>query len=854
MTNYWKNIILNPKQKQLVSFRTGLPEATQTEIKTREESFYTTARKLSFNKLAPLFLLLIPVLYLATLARGLVLGDPTEFTFVANILGIAHPPGYAFITLVGKLFQTLIPFGDIPWRMHLLSAVSATLATLFIFSTIRAIGSTIPGRHNHFTTLIALFTALLVGFSADIWQHAIHANPHIITAVFLVANLFFLTRWYTEQILPEVFATCNNLREDGVDGQSANPHPKIGGVGWLLLFSFSAGLGVTHHPLTVFSFPAYALFILWARPAIWRDWRLLLKMLLCALLGLAVWLYFPIRSAMQPQFGPHTMNTLDGFLAHVLGRGLTESLPFFGFRDQLDRLLVFWTLLRLQYSLPAIFLSVLGLGWLWFSGRKTGLHKVGLLFVLAFLCNYLFVINLRQQDIMAYLLGPFMLVGLLAGIGLYGLLHLLQQRIELERPLVFLLLAALFLLGPGLQLLRNLPHISLAGYDEGDAYVNQVFDWFEGSGEGAVLLNDWEHMTPLWYTQFVEERQPDPADVTPHLVSTDRPWLESVFDFLGGGPVYLSGYRPEIVTAGFRLRPRGPFYQVVEEDHTIPPELTQLDTPAAFGALEIVAYQLPQTAVTAGDYVPFTLALRTPAGTADYYVPNLYVGDIQYDFTTDSHLITPLWKPGEVIVERFDFALPHDMVSGRYPLTLHLRNLSQDEGSGPLLEIGFLNVTAQPFPMPTGRLLANFRQEVGLVSAVTTHGFDRRTAPWDEPLAVQPGDTVHLTLEWQSLASPEGSYTVFVHLIDSADQPLVFLDYTPLGGSTPTHLWIPKWLPNQQMLDPYQIDIGEDIPPGTYFLEVGLYEMTSHHRLHLSQPNGSLNGDRYILGPIEVNN
>jgi hypothetical protein len=36
-----------------------------------------------------------------------------------------------------------------------------------------------------------------------------------------------------------------------------------------------------------------------------------------------------------------------------------------------------------------------------------------------------------------------------------------------------------------------------------------------GSGEGAVLLNDWEHMTPLWYTRFVEGRWPDPADVRP---------------------------------------------------------------------------------------------------------------------------------------------------------------------------------------------------------------------------------------------------------------------------------------------------------------------------------------------------
>ncbi len=71
-------------------------------------------------------MLLIPLLYLLTLARTPVLGDPTEYTFIANMLGIAHPPGYAFITVVGKLFQTLVPFGDVAWRMHLLSAVSGT--------------------------------------------------------------------------------------------------------------------------------------------------------------------------------------------------------------------------------------------------------------------------------------------------------------------------------------------------------------------------------------------------------------------------------------------------------------------------------------------------------------------------------------------------------------------------------------------------------------------------------------------------------------------------------------------------------------------------------------------------------
>ncbi len=90
--------------------------------------------------------------------------------------------------------------------------------------------------------------------------------------------------------------------------------------------------------------------------------------------------------------------------------------------------------------------------------------------------------------------------------------------------------------------------------------------WLDSTatGEAAVLLNDWEHMTPLWYGQFVEDRWPDEADVRPILVSTAQPWLESVFAYLPGGPVYLSNYRREIVDAGFRLRPDGDLYQVVE--------------------------------------------------------------------------------------------------------------------------------------------------------------------------------------------------------------------------------------------------------------------------------------------------
>ena len=157
----------------------------------------TSSTKFPLQRLFVLALLIVPILYGLTLARTLVLGDPTEYTFVANILGIAHPPGYAFYTLLGKLFQTLVPFGEIPWRMHLLSATIATAAILFVYGTVLTICRQSPVKvtTKGIAQIAAIFAALLVATATDWWQHAIHANPHIVTATFLAANLFLLTKW-----------------------------------------------------------------------------------------------------------------------------------------------------------------------------------------------------------------------------------------------------------------------------------------------------------------------------------------------------------------------------------------------------------------------------------------------------------------------------------------------------------------------------------------------------------------------------------------------------------------------------------------------------------------------------------
>lgn len=761
-----------------------------------------------------LTLLGLATLYGLTLARAPLPGDPTEYTFVAHVLGIAHPPGYALLTLLGNLFQTALPVGDAAGRMHVLGAAAALTALAALLATVRAALHQAEG-----SLWAALWGILTVGVAADFWQHAIHANPHILTAAFLALQMLTLTRWSVTQ-----------------DAR------------WLYAWCLVVGLGVTHHPLTIFAAPAEAIFVLTIRPKILLSPRTLLLGLGWAALGLLPWLYFPWRSPhlAGTQF-PSDLNSLNGFLNVALARGLRVNLFHFGWADQLDRAQVFWSLLRLQYSLPVIALALVGVGWLAYRPARRPLLW---LYLGAGLSLYAFVIN-TVQDVMAYLLGPFMLVGLLATLGVWACLMALRRRWPTAQRLWGgLALIALLLWGPGLSLGRNLPAISLRPDQEGRAYIEAVFDFFAGTHSGAALLNDWEHMTPLWYAQGVEGRWPASADVRPIFVSSAKPWIEHVFEQLPGGPVYLNGFRREIFDAGFRLRPRGPFYQVVEPgDTTVPPELTPVHVAAE--AIDVLAYSLPATPVSAGAYVPFNLALRTPAGTGDVYLPALQVGPLNLPFTTDSHLLTTQWQPGEVVVEAYPFALPWTLPPGAYPVSLRLHNLSADRDTGLNLSLGVLTVTAPGRAAPSTAWLANFRQRVGLVGATARLG-QRRVAPWSEPIVAQVGDVVHLTLTWQSLALAEESYTVFVHVIDWGNRPIIdTLDYTPLGGAAPTHLWFPKWLPGQQYRDPYRIPLT-NVPPGQYAIEVGLYEMTSRRRLLLSDPQGNLVGDRYILGPLVV--
>ena len=85
--------------------------------------------------------LLAFLVYLRTLAPSIPSEDGAELIAAAYSLGIAHPPGYPLWCLLGRAFVALVPFGEVAWRLNLMSAVFAGLTV----SSVYAIAYTLRG-------------------------------------------------------------------------------------------------------------------------------------------------------------------------------------------------------------------------------------------------------------------------------------------------------------------------------------------------------------------------------------------------------------------------------------------------------------------------------------------------------------------------------------------------------------------------------------------------------------------------------------------------------------------------------------------------------------------------------------
>jgi hypothetical protein len=94
---------------------------------------------------------------------------------------------------------------------------------------------------------------------------------------------------------------------------------------------------------------------------------------------------------------------------------------------------------------------------------------------------------------------------------------------------------------------------------------------------------------------------------------------------------------------------------------------------------------------------------------------------------------------------------------------------------------------------------------------------------------VSPGGVVRLALRWQTVAPLTQQYKIFVHLF-SGDKIIAQHDGQAMGELRPTT----TWLPAESILDQFAIQLPPDAASGTYQLRIGLYDLSTQARLHLT--------------------
>ena len=89
------------------------------------------------------------------------------------------------------------------------------------------------------------------------------------------------------------------------------------------------------------------------------------------------------------------------------------------------------------------------------------------------------------------------------------------------------------------------------------------------------------------------------------------------------------------------------------------------------------------------------------------------------------------------------------------------------------------------------------------------------------------GDIAQISLFWQAGRTPTRRYKVFLHVLDEASHIVGQQDSEPGGGALLTTLWSP----GSPVADHLGVPLHPATPPGTYRVEVGMYDAETGRRL-----------------------
>lgn len=468
------------------------------------------------------------------------LWDTAEFQAIGPVLGIAHPTGYPSYTLLAWVASVVLqPFGDEAYRANLLSAILAAggiglTAHAVVLLTRRPIAGLAAGA------------ALAVSPLA--WSIGLRADAHALHVALVGLLLVLVVSW---------------MRAHRAGGAADR---------WLLAASVAFGVSLGNHALTILLAPGIALAVLLTAPRlpVRRPGLVAACAALIAVTTVALYLYLPLRSAMNPPLDYADPQTWERFRYVVFGEQFRGTFHAYPAIPEILRTLREVTLDQLGPMALAALVGAIAL-----------LVRRPAVFALAaawFCVPFAFALGYENAQIERYYLVPLVVTALLAGVGLSALWSLALQAwgqllrrslaawmAENGRPGRELLstpaaravgaaaLAVVLLAPSAAALPANLRAVDSSADRSGREWLDATF---RALPPDAVVISWWGFSTTLWYGQFVEGSRTDLAvfdDRT--ILDRNLGGVSGVIDrYLGRTPVYVIRHADEIAALSRRYR------------------------------------------------------------------------------------------------------------------------------------------------------------------------------------------------------------------------------------------------------------------------------------------------------------
>ena len=454
-------------------------------------------------------------IYILTSSPTIYWGDGIELSAVCATGGIAHPTGYPLFTMLGRVV-CLFSRSNPAWGTNLLCAFFGALATGVFFLAIKTALDFLPDEyflHAAYKDITACAFSLVLAFSRTFWFHCTTTEVYSLHILFLTILLLLFLRY-----------------------------AKMGRDGNFLGFFGVWGLSFSNHLLSMTLFPLglamLALFVQRKRP-----WKILIAAGILFILGLAPYIYLPLRASFRPGLNWGDPSNLKNFLWVISGgefkkhKLLMESpgVPFTlsSFGGHFVRRSIHisqWLPKELYQFAPRAnllkgltfagfaFLILCGAGLVYRRKKAAALGIVGCIFMTLVM---IFLYNIPDIEPYYLCLSPYAF--LLAALGLTGFLHGCEM-ILFERKINFL--PFLFLLLPLIALVSHFPDQDKSQNSEAYEYGLKVL---HHTPDHAIILtlvdND---IYTLWYFQKALGLRPDITIVGANFIHNG--WYASYFE------------------------------------------------------------------------------------------------------------------------------------------------------------------------------------------------------------------------------------------------------------------------------------------------------------------------------------